>query len=109
MAGPSSLGPPSHEGIFHQCDVSQIEEERDLSETHASSSATGSDLVLDVNGESHSVSAPCSVAGLLEILELAGKRVAVAVNRDVVARSQYSDLSLASGDRIEILEAVGGG
>jgi sulfur carrier protein len=80
-----------------------------VSEARAASGGTDSDLVLDVNGESRSVSAPCTVAGLLEILELAGKRVAVAVNRDVVVRSRYADFGLASGDRIEILEAVGGG
>jgi sulfur carrier protein len=49
------------------------------------------------------------VAALLETLELAGKRVAVAVNRSVVVRSRYAEFELAEGDRIEILEAVGGG
>jgi len=43
------------------------------------------------------------------VLGLAGKRVAVAVNRTVVVRSRYADAALAEGDSIEILEAVGGG
>jgi sulfur carrier protein len=64
---------------------------------------------VQVNGEPVLVSAPCRVAGLLESLELAGKRVAVALNRDVVIRSRYADVELNAGDRIEILEAVGGG
>ena len=46
---------------------------------------------------------------LLEGLELGGKRVAVAVNRDVVIRSRHGSHRIADGDRIEILEAVGGG
>ncbi|HEB89108.1 MAG TPA: sulfur carrier protein ThiS, partial [Deltaproteobacteria bacterium] len=39
----------------------------------------------------------------------AGRRVAVAVNRQVVVRSRYDETELSEGDRIEILEAVGGG
>jgi sulfur carrier protein len=45
----------------------------------------------------------------LETLELVGKRVAVAVNREVVPRSHYRGVVLAADDRVEILEAVGGG
>jgi sulfur carrier protein len=49
------------------------------------------------------------VAGLIELLGLTGRRVAVAINRDVVPRSAFGSRQLASGDRVEILEAVGGG
>jgi sulfur carrier protein len=49
------------------------------------------------------------VDGLVELLGLAGRRVAVAINRDVVPRSAFGSRRLASGDRVEILEAVGGG
>ncbi|MDE0886980.1 MAG: sulfur carrier protein ThiS [Myxococcota bacterium] len=62
-----------------------------------------------VNGDSTPVAAHCTVTGLLEVLGLGGKRVAVAVNRDVVARSRYGYVTLAEADRVEILEAVGGG
>jgi sulfur carrier protein len=66
-------------------------------------------LKLEVNGEPRRLAGAHSVAALLETLELGGKRVAVAVNRRVVVRSRYSEVELAEGDRIEILEAVGGG
>ena len=66
-------------------------------------------MQVQVNGESRDIASRCTVAGLLKELELAGKRVAVAVNRDVVLRSHYPEIELADGDRIEILEAVGGG
>ncbi len=52
---------------------------------------------------------PGTVRALLRSLELEGKRVAVAVNRDVVPRSHFDSHALAAGDRVEILEAVGGG
>jgi sulfur carrier protein len=67
------------------------------------------DLDLLVNGESRDVPAGCTVAGLIELLGLTGRRVAVAINRDVVPRSAFGSRQLASGDRVEILEAVGGG
>jgi len=46
---------------------------------------------------------------LLERLGLDGRRIAVAVERDVVPRSEYARRRLCDGDRVEILEAVGGG
>jgi len=67
------------------------------------------ELELLVNGESRRVPADCTVTGLLALLEMGGQRVAVAINRDVVPRSTHSARRLCNGDRVEILEAVGGG
>lgn len=64
---------------------------------------------LEINGEMRVVSGPCTVAELLSELSLAGKRVAVAVNREVVFRGKYTEAQLTEGDQVEILEAVGGG
>ena len=66
-------------------------------------------LRLLVNGEPHDVPAGCTVEQLVESLGLRRGRVAVAVNREVVPRTRFSARTLAAGDRIEILEAVGGG
>jgi len=49
------------------------------------------------------------VAELIAALGLQTSRIAIAVNRDVVPRSAFATHRLAAGDRIEILEAVGGG
>lgn len=62
-----------------------------------------------VNGEPRTVPPDCTVARLLGILELGERRVAVAVNREVVPRSTHGSHRLGPGDRVEILEAVGGG
>jgi sulfur carrier protein len=62
-----------------------------------------------VNGEARTIRAGASVADLVEALGLGGRRLAVAVNRDVVPRARRARLQLAEGDRVEILEAVGGG
>ena len=67
------------------------------------------ELALLVNGESRTVPLRCTVEGLLVHLALDRRRIAVAVNRDVVPRSRFATHPLSAGDRIEILEAVGGG
>ena len=71
--------------------------------------ASQCELELEINGEAQLVGSPCTVADLLETLGLGGKRVAVAVDRQVIAGSRYGDVQLTTGNRIEILEAVGGG
>ena len=72
-------------------------------------STAATQLEIEVNGEPRAVPADCSVAALIERLGLAGRRLAVAVNRDVVPRSAFARHRLGAGDRVEILEAVGGG
>ena len=64
---------------------------------------------LEVNGEPVEVAAGATVAALLETLELGERRLAIAINRTVVTRTRYAKHTLAEGDRVEILEAVGGG
>jgi sulfur carrier protein len=49
------------------------------------------------------------VAELIGALGLQTRRVAIAVNRDLVPRSAFATHRLAADDRVEILEAVGGG
>jgi sulfur carrier protein len=66
-------------------------------------------LRLLINGEPREIPTGSTVHGLVEALELDRRRIAVAVNRDVVPRSRYGRHELAAGDRVEILEAVGGG
>jgi len=62
-----------------------------------------------VNGDERVLALPCTVAGLLDQLGLAGKRVAVSVDRNVIPRSRHGEAIVHRGDRVEILEAVGGG
>ena len=66
-------------------------------------------LELVINGEPSAVPDGCTVASLVARLGLERDRIAVAVNRDVVPRSAFPAQTLSAGDRVEILEAVGGG
>ncbi len=62
-----------------------------------------------MNGEARVVDSGSTVTRLLAELGLGEKRIAVAINREVVPKSTFSVHELATGDRVEILEAVGGG
>jgi len=61
------------------------------------------------NGEQMNVDAPISVAGLLSALELEPRKIAVERNLEIVPKSLYGDTVLVDGDRIEIVQFVGGG
>ena len=65
------------------------------------------DLV--INGEPRQFPSPFSLAQLVDSLSLAGKRIAIEKNGEIVPRSQYGETSLLDGDRLEIVVAVGGG
>jgi sulfur carrier protein len=66
-------------------------------------------MEITVNDSPRLIDAGITLADLITLLELDGKRFAVEVNEDVVPRSRYPDLVLDGGDRIEIVQAIGGG
>lgn len=61
-----------------------------------------------VNGEQKEIG-PLSVLGLLESLEIDPRRVAVELNLEIVPKPDYATTVLQDGDRIEIVQFVGGG
>jgi thiamine biosynthesis protein ThiS len=68
------------------------------------------DLIrITVNGEAREVPLATSVAALLDLLALPGKRVAVERNQEIVSRGRFAEEILADGDRVEIVQFVGGG
>ncbi|MCF6283134.1 MAG: sulfur carrier protein ThiS [Candidatus Polarisedimenticolaceae bacterium] len=62
-----------------------------------------------INGEEKTVAAESSMAALIEQLALTDKRVAVEVNEELVPRSTFEQHLIQANDRIEIINAVGGG
>jgi sulfur carrier protein len=62
-----------------------------------------------VNGAAHRFDAPLDVASLLENLDMAGKKVAVERNGEIVPKSAHGATAIDDGDRLEIVVAVGGG
>jgi len=66
-------------------------------------------ITLRINGQPKQFPAPLSIAELMAELDLAGKRVAVERNGEIVPRGLHGETLLTDGDRIEIVVAVGGG
>lgn len=66
-------------------------------------------IELHINGELRRFPAPLTLSQLIESLDLVGKRIAIEKNGEIVPRSQHASTPLASGDRLEIVVAVGGG
>ncbi|MBK1692505.1 thiamine biosynthesis protein ThiS [Ectothiorhodospira mobilis] len=66
-------------------------------------------MELTVNGETHRVPEETTAQMLLERLELAGRRLAMEVNGELVPRSTFPEHRFAPGDRVEIVQAIGGG
>jgi sulfur carrier protein len=64
---------------------------------------------IQLNGESFELPDGETVAGLLTRLDLTGRRVAVELNLDIVPRSQHAATTLAEGDQVEVVHAIGGG
>jgi sulfur carrier protein len=64
-----------------------------------------------VNGDPVDVPSGATVADLVEsvVPQRSPRGVAVAVNGEVVSRSQWEDASLSEDDRVEVLAAIGGG
>ncbi len=62
-----------------------------------------------INGESHDVAENQILSELLLELDLQHAAFAIAVNDSVVPKSQYKSTNLNSGDRVELVRAVGGG
>jgi thiamine biosynthesis protein ThiS len=66
-------------------------------------------MQLTVNGENREVEDGLSVEALLRRLGLEPAKVAVERNLEIVSRSRFGATALAAGDRLEIVQFVGGG
>lgn len=64
---------------------------------------------VSINGEPRKLAAGTTVAGLLAELALTADTVAVERNLEIVPRSTFAAVALASGDTLEIVHFVGGG
>lgn len=62
-----------------------------------------------INGETQDYESDVSVAMLIERLGFSGRRIAVEINGDIIPRSLHARRCLQEGDRIEIVQAIGGG
>src|SRR5215467_552900 len=62
-----------------------------------------------LNGEAQKLPATLNIVQLLEHFELPKDRVAVERNRSIVPKTDWERVSVAAGDKLEIVQFVGGG
>jgi len=62
-----------------------------------------------LNGEPHELADGCDIGSLLATTNLAERKVAVEVNREIVPKSRHAHHILHEGDRVEMVHAMGGG
>lgn len=67
-------------------------------------------MQVSINGKTRTfVGSALTVAELVRLLELEGKRLAIERNGEIVPRGQFDIVALQDGDKLEIVGAVGGG
>ncbi len=66
-------------------------------------------MTVIVNGEERTFSEEDTMETLITVLGLEGKVMAAAVNMDIVKKENWDSHRLADGDKVELLDFVGGG
>ena len=64
---------------------------------------------ISLNGKPLTLPDDCTLAGLLERQGMAGRRVAIEVNGEIVPRARHPQQQLQPGDVVELVHALGGG
>lgn len=66
-------------------------------------------MTLMINGQSMDFDGKKSIQEILDVLNIESKVVAIALNSNLVQKTQYSDTFPNDGDKIEFLQFMGGG
>ncbi len=66
-------------------------------------------LKITINGEAKTFDNALTVAELVLAMGLAGRAVAVEVNRELVPKKAHASTKLQEGDQVEVVTLVGGG
>lgn len=77
--------------------------------TKTASAASDTEISVTLNGEVRALPAGLSLAAMLAHLGLDPRKVAVERNLEIAPRSAYGQIAVEDGDRLEIVQFVGGG
>ena len=66
-------------------------------------------MKITLNGEIRELAEEVSLDRLLELFSLPSQRIAVELNREVVRKKDWENITIKDADRIEIVHFVGGG
>ena len=62
-----------------------------------------------LNGQNKQIDPDTNIKKLLISLDLNNKRLAVEVNQEIIPRSDFDQFILSELDKVEIVQAIGGG
>ncbi len=62
-----------------------------------------------LNGKNTQIDDGSTIEKLLQSLDLGNKRLAVEINQQIVPRTEFASYQLQDQDRVEIVQAIGGG
>lgn len=62
-----------------------------------------------LNGEITAIASTVTLQILLDSMDLTNKRLAVEVNQQIIPRSDFPHYLLKEQDKVEIVQAIGGG
>lgn len=63
-----------------------------------------------INGNARQFTASSmTISDLVKELNVAGKRIAIEYNGEIIPRSLFAEVAIKEGDKLEIVGAVGGG
>lgn len=66
-------------------------------------------IAIELNGAPRQMDSGQCVQDLIDALELTNQALAVAVNREVVPRAHWRERVFATGDKVDVVRAIGGG
>jgi sulfur carrier protein len=66
-------------------------------------------ITIVLNGEAYECAQEQTLAQLISTLQLDGQAIAVAVNRNIVARPEWPTRLLRAQDKVDVVRAIGGG
>jgi len=62
-----------------------------------------------LNGENKQIGNNTTITQLLQSLDLVNKRLAIEINQQLIPRSEFTSHTLNELDKVEIVQAIGGG
>ena len=66
-------------------------------------------MALFINGESRIIPVVSNLLELVQHLEIGENRIAVELNKNIIRRKDWAETPVHDGDRVEIVQFVGGG
>ena len=66
-------------------------------------------ITIILNGANTQIDSDINIEQLLDSMNLSEKRLAIEINQQIIPRSEFTSHCLSEQDKVEIVQAIGGG